>query len=435
MLLAEIVFASRILGLAAGEQNIAVQVDAEVRKVEVRHNGERVAVLREPPWRTVVDLGPELMPQELTAVAFDANGYERGRDTQVVNVAHPPAELGILLDRDAADHVTAGIRWSHFAHEDPIRLVVKLDGRTIGKGKVASKFPLGKVDASQIHVLGVEATFREGIRSRKEIVFGGGYSEQLPAELTPVVVRQRTKGPDAPASCFRSEERKLLRATIEQGSGAALFILNGGRGATSRNAMPEHREDPLYRIPNAEIRIVHPVAQLIQHPGGATRLFDSTVIDGVNGTNRLMKVARTPYGVARIADAIGSAALRALRGGQRRVIVLVIGHNPAEDHSINSPAVIRRYLERVGVPFRVWSLTGPRPDLADTWGEVHDVSTAANLIAATEDLRQDLDSQRLAWLPVAPLDAFKVSATEDCAYVPLAASVTPPSARAVGSSQ
>lgn len=435
MLLAEIVFATRILGLAAGEQHVAVQVDAEVRKVEVRRNGERVAVLREPPWRTVVDLGPELTPQELTVVAFDANGNERGRDTQAVNVAHPPAELGILLDRDATDRVTANVRWSHFAHEDPIKVVVKLDGREIGKGKTESKFSLGKVDASQLHVLGVEVTFREGIRTRKEIVFGGGYSEQMPAELTPVIVRQREKGPNRPATCFRSEKRALSSATIENGPGAALFVLNGGRGATSRNSMPEHREALLYRIPNAEIRIVHPVAQLIQHPDGATRLFDSTVIDGVNGTNRVMTVARTPQGVARIADAIGSAALRALRGGQRRVVILVLGHDPAADHSFNTPATIRRYLERVGVPLRVWSLTGPRPDLADTWGPVQDISNAANLIAATEELRQDLESQRLAWLPVPPLDAFKVSATEDCAYVPLAAMTTPAPERAVGSSQ
>jgi hypothetical protein len=72
------------------------------------------------------------------------------------------------------------------------------------------------------------------------------------------------------------------------------------------------------------------------------------------------------------------------------------------------------------VPLRVWSLTGARPDLADTWGEVRDVSTSAGLLAATEDVRQELDSQRMAWLPVAPLDAFKVSATADCAYEPLA---------------
>ena len=121
-----------------------------------------------------------------------------------------------------------------------------------------------------------------------------------------------------------------------------------------------------------------------------------------------------------------------LRGGQRRVIVVVLGDAPARDRSLHSPAVIRRYLERVGVPLRVWSLTGPRPDLVDTWGEVRDVSTAAGLLAATDDLRRELDSQRVAWMPVAPLDAFRVIANADCAYEPLAGAgyVLTPSDRA-----
>jgi hypothetical protein len=288
----------------------------------------------------------------------------------------------------------------------------------MGKGRAKSTFPLGVVDASKIHVLGVEATFSEGIRSRREIVFGGGYSEQMPAELTPVAVRQRQKA-SGPATCLRSGETTIPSATIEEGPGTALFILNGGRGPR-RNEPPQHRDASLFRIQNAEIRIVHPVAQKIEHSGGSTRLFDSTVISGINGTQRLMTVARTPFGVARIADAVGSAALRALRGGQRRVIVVVIGVNPAVDQSLNSPQVVRRYLKRVGVPLRVWSLTGPRPDLAETWGEVQDVSTSAGLLAATEELRQELASQRLAWLPVAPLEAFRVSATANCAYEPLA---------------
>ena len=101
-------------------------------------------------------------------------------------------------------------------------------------------------------------------------------------------------------------------------------------------------------------------------------------------------------------------------------MIVVLGSTPAPDASEHSPAVIRRYLQRVGVPLRVWSLTGPRPDLAETWGEVRDVSTQAELVKATEDLRQELDSQRVAWVPVAPLNAVRVTANADCAYEPLA---------------
>lgn len=419
MVLAEIVFLSRILGLAAGEQNVAVQVDAEVRKVDVLRDGQRIAVMQAAPWKTRVDLGPELKPQELTVVAYDAQGYERGRDTQTINVAQPPAELGILIDRDANNRATATVRWAHFAHQDPIKVEVKLDGRRIAKGRANSVFPLGVVD-SKLHVLGVEATFREGIRSRREVVFGGGYSEQMPAELTPVAVRlRREAAPQGPATCFRTETHNIPSATVEQGPGSALFILNGTR-PVERADPGAHRSSSLYRIQDAEIRIIHPVAQKIEHANGSTSLFNSRVIKGVTGTQRLVEIARTPYGVARIADAVGSAALRALRGGQRRVVVVMIGNDAAIDFSVNPPAAMRRYLKRVGVPLRVWSLTGPRPDLADSWGEVIDVSTSAQLLAATEDLRKELASQRLAWLPVAPLEAFRVSATADCAYQPLA---------------
>jgi hypothetical protein len=87
---------------------------------------------------------------------------------------------------------------------------------------------------------------------------------------------------------------------------------------------------------------------------------------------------------------------------------------------MHSPAVVRRYLQRIGVPLRVWSLTGPRPDLAESWGEVRDVSTQAGLLTATVEVRNDLESQRVAWLPVQALDAFHIIATEDCAYAPLA---------------
>jgi hypothetical protein len=73
------------------------------------------------------------------------------------------------------------------------------------------------------------------------------------------------------------------------------------------------------------------------------------------------------------------------------------------------------------VPFRIWSLNGPRPEICELWGEeVRDVSTAAALLAATEDLRKELESQRVAWLPVGPLDAFRVVTSADCAYAPLA---------------
>lgn len=423
MLLAEIIFASRILGLVAGAQQIDIQADAEVRSVEVRRDGESVALLRAAPWSTRINFGPELAPHELTVVAFDAEGREIGRDTQAVNVARPQAELGVLLDRDAAGNITATVRWSHFTHRDPTSLIVKLDGRVISKGRAVSVIPLGIVDAAAIHVLGVDARFPDRVQSRKEIVFGGGFSEQMPAELTPVGVRQRTKTPDGVATCFRVGGASLPATTIEKGDGTALFILNGGFGLARRIDLPEHRGQDLFTLHDAEIQIVNPVPQLMQRTGGQTSIFDTRPVDGANGTRRLLMRAQTPRGTVRIADAVAAPALRLLRGGHRRVIVVVLGDSPAKDQSAHSPGIVRRYVERVGVPLRVWSLTGPRPDLVNTWGPVSDVSSSTALLKATEDLRQELDSQRIAWLPVQPLDAYRVIANADCAYTPLAGEV------------
>ncbi|HYC60176.1 MAG TPA: hypothetical protein VEK79_11485 [Thermoanaerobaculia bacterium] len=425
MFLAEMVFATRLLGLVAGEQSLQIQVEDPVRRVEVHRDGQRIASLHQPPWIAQIDLGLELEPHELTVVAFDAEGREVGRDTQALNVARPAAELGVLLDRDAKGQMTASIRWGHFAHQAPTKVIVKLDGRVVSKGHVISAVPLGNVDASKIHVLAVEASFRDGITSRREIAFGGGFSEQMPAEMTPVAVRQRKNAPHVRAGCFATASGPLPEATVEDRAGSAFFILNGKPRLARNRDIGARRGEDLFALHKTDIEVVNPVPELIRRDDGVTRLFDFRTVPGARGTRRLVMSSRTPFGPARVTDAVGAAALRALRGGKRRVVVVVIGDMAAADRSVHTPPVMRRYLERVGVPLRVWSLTGPRPDLTATWGPVIDVSTPAALLAATSDLRTELNSQRVAWLPVSPLEAFRVRASDDCAFVPLAGDLTP----------
>ena len=63
-----------------------------------------------------------------------------------------------------------------------------------------------------------------------------------------------------------------------------------------------------------------------------------------------------------------------------------------------------RYLAAIRVPLFVWSVEPPAeksaavsPALA-AWGEVEDVSTVARLRAAVSRLRNELESQRIAWV-------------------------------------
>src|SRR5688572_18313244 len=113
-MLAQLVLVTRLLGLVDGEQPIDVQVDASVRRVELTIDDEKAATLTGPPWRAIVNFGPELAPHRLTAIAYDAKDNELGRDTQLVNLARPPAEAQLSIDKDPkSGRLRANVRWQH----------------------------------------------------------------------------------------------------------------------------------------------------------------------------------------------------------------------------------------------------------------------------------------------------------------------------------
>jgi hypothetical protein len=51
---------------------------------------------------------------------------------------------------------------------------------------------------------------------------------------------------------------------------------------------------------------------------------------------------------------------------------------------------------------------------------VIDVSNPAKLQHATAELQKELDRQRVAWLPLEPLEALKIEAAEGCGFLPVA---------------
>jgi hypothetical protein len=118
----------------------------------------------------------------------------------------------------------------------------------------------------------------------------------------------------------------------------------------------------------------------------------------------------------RFADAVAVAGTEALREPRRRAIVLLL--NGEEDQSRYRAEAVRRYLERIGVPLFVWSIAGPGRHPA--WGAMEDVSTNERMQEAARRLREELDKQRVAWLPRDPYHALRVTASADCAWEPLA---------------
>jgi hypothetical protein len=420
MLLAEVVFASRLLGLVAGEQSIDLQADATVRKIELQRDGQTLATLTRPPWKTTVDFGPELRPQQFTAVAYDKDGYELGRDVQAVNVDRPMAEVGIVVDRDdATGQMSAKLAYTHRYRRKPLSIKAWVDGKRVSDG-LETRIPLGVIDPQSVHVLRAELEFPNGVTAKKEVVFGGIYSEYMPAELTPVAVRQKHGDAKLTEPCFHVDGRPLQTHAIERGEGVVYFIRNGGRGFNGAMPTSKAKGDALFVISGADLRLVHPISRGVGgDPSDPAAFFFGGKFGG-EGTRQLLQMTGTPNRPVRLADAIGATGLRAVRGEQRRVIVVILGDSPARDESAHSVATVRRYLERIGVPLHVWSLVGKRPELEAVWGEVKDVSKTSVLARATEELRRELESQRIAWLPVAPLDAFRATADERCAFTPLA---------------
>jgi hypothetical protein len=88
--------------------------------------------------------------------------------------------------------------------------------------------------------------------------------------------------------------------------------------------------------------------------------------------------------------------------------------------SVHSAAVVRRYLDALGVPLFVWSVDGPRPDLAATWGNVDDVSSIPKLIEAAGRIRRALAAQRIVWVSADPLTALRAQIKDGCGYARIA---------------
>lgn len=424
---AQIVFLTLFLGLVSGPQIVQLAVGPGVRTVGILVDDKPAAILRSPPWRAVIDLGPQIIPGQMVAIGYDEAGREITRETQILNLPRPEAELSLTLERKDKTTIAAELRWQHFSAERPFRIEMTLNGRKVKvdrKGRALLRIS----DPTVIHALKAEVRFRDGAVATREIVFGGQFSYEMPAELTPILVREREAGSALFDSCFLVNGEPVRATALEMSPPLILFVRNGSPTHALRQLRPgrgssnvESREEGRFRL-EGTVRFQWPTAREV--PVGeksVAELFErSSEMKGAQGSWRLLtRTAGPPPGEIRFADAVAVAGVHAARSGQRRAVVLVLGADSA-DASRHDPSAVRRYLEAIGVPLMVWSLKGARPDLERQWGEVRDISTLDKLHTATIDLNRLLAEQRIAWLAAPPLAALKASSRPDCRYEPVA---------------
>lgn len=414
----QIVFLSLFFGLVTGFQNVSLRVDEGVKSVRIELDGREVGRMTSAPWSARVDFGTALTPRELTAIAYDADGKEITRIAQVINLARPAAELEIVIRRDGQRPVEAELVGRHRLHKLPSGAKLSVDGTSIRLGR-DFRARLPQLDTAHPHVVSAEMEFEDGEVARRDIVLSTAFARSVASELTPMLVMSEGSRADTiPDACFTSGGKPLKATAIEK-SDALVVMVRDPATRPIVSAAAQSRFD----AETAE-RILWPVSRPINAPGEPTAIaFPQSVNHGKTAnvswllTQRLAPVpaATEPR---QFADAVAVAALATLDKGHRRAIVLVLSKSP--DTSLYSAAVVRRYLDEVGVPLFVWSADGPRADLAAAWGRIDDISTPAGMEAAVNRLNASLQAQRIVWVATEPLIVLRAEATTACGLTPVA---------------
>src|SRR6266508_2948329 len=227
-----IAFASLFLGLVIGVQPVAVLVEGPVAAVRLELDGQTVGRIERAPWALPVDFGGELAPHELVARAFDREGKEVGSARQFVNLPRPPAEVEVLLERDERGRpIAARFSGQSASAFRPARVTVTFDDRPLPAGE-SGRVGLPAYNPETSHVLTVEPEFSEALRSKADLVFGGGASSVARSEPTAVAVRARS-----PFQARRAAEltgalvrggRPLPIAAVEEGPALVCVVRGPG---------------------------------------------------------------------------------------------------------------------------------------------------------------------------------------------------------------
>lgn len=421
---AQIVFLTLFLGLVSGTQPVALQVSGPVKLVRVYLGDKEVAVVTPPSWSAVVDLGADLAPRELVAVGFDEKNREVARVSQILNLPRPTAEFDIVVEGRVAS-----LHWRHLMNVRPDRAKAVLDGKALAIDE-ALRAKLPKLDPDVPHVIAAELHFPDGTLARRELVIESTRSDTVGTELTPVLLRETAKKhPATWDGCLSTAAGKPVRTAAVEKPPALLIIVRDPdpmeiaqplgmtmRGGAGWNGKSLKAALPL--DPDTYQRILWPVARRYADGTRVTSiLFEpspdiSATSSGVLNMLLLGYVGESADSKRQFADAVAVAGVRAITGSWRRAVVVVL--SASDDASKHNPAEVRRYLQSVGVPLFVWSLTGPRPDLLATWGEVEDVSGIGKLGEAVKRLRKTFADQRVAWVDVDQLGGLQLKAKASC---------------------
>jgi hypothetical protein len=322
--------------------------------------------------------------------------------------------MEIVIRSEGAKPVAAELVGRHRLHKLPQSAKLFVDGT---EAHVDRNFhaTLGDIDPARPHVISAEMMFEDDEIAKREVVMQAGFSDSTGSELTPMLVNITTnKQPQNLEGCVSAAGAPLRAAAIETGDAFAVMVKDPD--ARIRTTA-EWRLDA-----NTAERVLWPLPRPINTVGQPTAIsFPQSVNHGNQPTMAWLLMQRllpppSSLEPRQFADAVAVAAMSTLERGRRRAVVLLLSRNA--DRSLYTPAVVRRYLEEIGVPLFVWSADRLRNE--EAWGPVDDISTNAGLEAAVARLNRSLSRQRIVWVAASPLTTLSAVGSERCGLVPVA---------------
>lgn len=423
---AAVAFVTLFLSLVMGPQTVEVAVTGPVATVEIRIDGETVEVISGEPWKRLCDLGP-LRPLVLEAVAFDADGNERARARQLVNLPRPAVESSFVLERGTDGRPrSAHLIWETALGLSPVSVDLTLDGLPIEADDLSS-IPLPDSDPRSVHFLSARLGFEDGLTSHAEIRYGGLWGGETSTALTAVpvlcVAGKRRLKPGDLEGFFVARGDVARVVAVEKSPPALTIVADSAADATlqeiqkrrlrmrpytdrASGSTPEQKDAYALRkltdldSTSGGLWMVSTVPRTSILDRGPLDLFPMTTQlslfkDGIMWLLCHPEVLPRARGPQQIADAVAVAGLFAAHSASPRAVLLVLGSDT--DHASESrPEQVRGYLRTMNVPLFVWA-TAPGSHV-EAWGECEEVTSPSAANTAMIRVEKHLKRQRVVWL-------------------------------------
>lgn len=412
-----IAFATLLLGLVLGPHQIDLVVESDaVVRVELLLDGTAAGEDLEAPWSIRCDLGAELHPHRLQAVAYDAEGGEVGRATQWVNLPRGRAEAAFVLEgEDARRPTTARLIWRHIEYDTAEKVVVRLDGRPL-PFESTDRIQLPELDPAQLHTLQADLVFPDRTRYEAEIAFSGRVGGDADIELTGLTFANRRRSLpslDRLDGWLAVDGRPIEVRGVERAPGRVVFVVDYSAIPALRELAPFAQAmtgaDTAMRQGEV-VEFLFPYAR-VTAGGDGSKLFSMSQpfpSTGASFAELLTRIGTPePTERRRVTDAVAVAGVQAASESRPRAVVLVLGHED-QDTSAYQVEEVLRFLDELRVPLHVWWTGRPqrrtvsedrRPVRVDTpWGSGIDISSVTRIITASTLLRRTLDEQITLWV-------------------------------------